>query len=254
MMRNKVKGFNLIELMIATVIGVSLGAVAAGLLARSVQSAYLQKGLAEVNETTQFIAEFIRHEFYMAGFSADQSALVPVDWSHSKEGDKYDVVAVQRIAGVNDYDCSGAALTVGKKYIGIFYAGKNGGTYDLFCDRIIDGVELPAESLIYGVKRFQVLYGIEKITDGVKRYAFLSHDQIMENISSEQPHVVSIKIGALLTDTGTAALPRGAHTWTVLDQKYDSSKSSNADLNDGHFHRVVEWTIPLKNVSKEIKI
>lgn len=249
------KGFNLIELLVATAISVSLVSVAAGLLARSIQSHRLQQGLAELNESTQFIAEFIRHEFYLAGFSGNQPAIDPVDWSHSKDGDKYDVVAVRRIASVNDYDCSGAALTPGQQYVALFYAQRDGDIFSLLCDRIIDGDPKNSVSLVDGVKRFQVLYGMEKKVGRSVNYVFMSSDDV-KNIAEVDRHVVSVKIGILLSDTGPAVFSRKTDSWRVLDKiyLYDATKSTNAELNDGHFQRVVEWDIPLKNVSKEIKI
>lgn len=255
------RGFNLIELLVATAISVSLTSIAAGLLAQSIHSHRVQKGLAEINESTQFVGEFIRHEFYRAGFSGDQPPMSPVNWDLSQDGNEYDVVAVQRIAGAEDYDCSGAALTPKEKYIGIFSA-KTKQSFsarskeelsDFSCDRVIAGDEINAVSLIYGVKRFQVLYGIEKKEGDKVNYVFMSRDELV-NVPEADRHVVSIKIGILFSDTGYAVLPRKAQSWIVLDETYDSTNSSNAELNDGHFHRVVEWIIPLRNVSREIKI
>ena len=269
--RPREQGFSLIELMVAVTLGLALSATAASLLVRAVEAANLQRGLAEINETSQFLYQFMRHEFYMAGFNGEnQLAVTPIDWEKSTDSltdkkiaalrrktnieDLSDKIAIHRTASINDYDCIGAALTAGQNYISILYAQEDSeGEHVFFCKRVIDNDAKNAVSLISGVDRFQVQYEVEQWVDGVLTNTFMSRAQI-DSISAANRKIISVRLGLLLSDTGNPSLPLKDQTWDILDKTYDTTKSQDKELKNGHFHRVMTWTIPLRNVSRQIPV
>ena len=259
-------GFTLIEFMLAMTLGLSLLITASSLLAKSIQGAHLQRGLAEIHETSEFLEQFIRHEFYMAGFQGEnQVGIDPIAWetiiwneneqinetvTTTSDGNKYDKVAIRRIATANDYDCSGSLLETGQSYVSIFYVKKDERSQPVFyCDRIINEKAISAVGLVDNVDRFQVQYEVEYQENGVLKTEFKTKTEINKITIAKK--IISVKLGLLFSDTGDPSLPLQDQSWEVLDKTYDTTTKQDAELKNGHFHRVIEWVIPFKNISRQ---
>lgn len=155
------KGFSLIELMIATALGIFLSAAMISLFVGSKQSYRLNENMSRLQENARFAVSFMSRDIRMTGYHACVTAI-----------ERDDAVSGQNNTGLNDSDtisvlwqsnaCDVADVIVTTVYS--IQTGANGGPA-LF--RSVDGV---SQELVEGIEDLQILYGEDTDNDKVPNY------------------------------------------------------------------------------------
>jgi type IV pilus assembly protein PilW len=234
---NKQRGFSIVELMIAGVLGLLLLAGVIQLFLGSNQNYTMQDELASMQEDGRFALMFLSDQIEMGGWTdpAVSQILPAVDFTNSADGanDSIALSYMRVVDGVNNIDCNGAVVASGI-ITNQFSVNANN---ELVCTGLTGaGV---AQPLIGGVESFQVLYGVETervCPDGVvDRY--MTRDEV--NAAGLTRNVLSIRIGLLL-GSGNSILPANmAETFQVMDQA--------TNYNDRILRRLFQNTVFMPN-------
>ncbi|MGB2248736.1 MAG: PilW family protein [Alcanivorax sediminis] len=260
MRRAKQKGFSLIELMVALLLGTLITAAAVQMFITNQRSFRLQQTMSEVQETGRFAAEIMAKELRVAGLTrADGTQSAGVIVQSGFEGGAGATSNDQlRFQYFGTMDCEGDLYTGSEDdaLIENRYSVTSDG--DLVCVGMIDAnndgsftggeVDTDSVTLVSNVDSFQVQYGVDRpmtagatADDGIP-YAgnYLRADQL-----SVGELVVSVRIGILVRASRDSDLqtetPRG---FTVLDQVL---KGGVAPLDAQAVRRLFIRTIKLRN-------
>ena len=240
----KQKGFSVVELMIAGLLGIILLSGVVQLFFGSNQNYTMQDELATVQEDGRFALMFMGDQVEMAGWAAPGTTQVlpAIDFLNSSDGVN-DIIAltyIQPSDGVNNIDCNGTAIA-GGVVTNQFSVNVNN---ELVCTGITgNGV---AQPLISGVQSFQVLYGVETelvCPDGaVDRY--MTRTEV--NDSGLTNNVISVRIGLLLSSGDPILLEDRNETFQVLD--------ISSAYNDRIVRRLFQETIFMPNAAFNVLV
>ncbi|WP_196138571.1 PilW family protein [Aliikangiella sp. G2MR2-5] len=228
------KGFTIVELMIASALGLILLAGVIQLFLGSNRNHSLQTELASIQEDGRFALTLLEREIQRASTSNDAADTPrPIDLLLSSEGtsNASDGVALLRIEdtdGVSNIDCNGAEVADGR-VINHFYVD-NG---SLMCQGNGGGT---AQPFISNVESFQVLYGIETdaCTDGVVN-SYVKRDSI-----SASTGVFAVQVALLLRSQNAVNQTSESHEFDILDQTYTSP-------SDKFIRRLFKRTVYMPN-------
>lgn len=248
---NKQGGFSLIELMIASALGVVVSYFVMNIMITSTRSATTSDGLAEAQETGRFVLSFLHAEARRAGFNfsleasstspfADTCAInvTPGDPGadctfNSDDDDSGDRLAVRWTynsdgTGRNNQDCSGAALTVadGTNLVDLYWVEsdiENGDGYNdvLKCATYNDatGINISSvQTIASGILAMHVLYGVfdeNESTGAVTTVRYVSADEIAAAPGS----VRSARISILTRSFSDSTLDQANRSYILLDSE-----------------------------------
>lgn len=232
--RKTANGFSLVELLIASFLGLLLLAGVVTLFLSSRQTFRVQEQLGNVQTDGRFAMMFIERFVENAGWYENLAPADPfsaVDFTLSSEGGgtANDSIAVSvEVAAGTGIDCNGSAV-VGTRVTNHFFI--NGTT--LMCQG--NGGAL-AQPVIENVVSFQVLYGADSDEDQVVD-VFSTADQIVANNLVQK--VAAVKIGLLLTSLGNLANDPIARSYQIADVQVNT--------NDRRMRRAFNKTIVIPN-------
>ena len=250
MMRSKQRGFSLVELMVALLLGTLITAAAVQMFITNQRSFRLQQTMSEVQETGRFAAELISKELRMAGLTrADGTESGGVIVASNDE---------LRFRFFGTMDCEGDQYTGANDDALIENRYSVNADGDLVCVGLIDAnddmafsggeVDTDGVTLVSNVDSFQVQYGVDRAMtagatadDGVP-YAgnYRRADQVTAG-----DLVVSVRIGLLVRASRDSDVqsetPRG---FTVLDNELSGG---TAPLDVQAVRRLFIRTIKLRN-------
>ncbi|MEP5232655.1 MAG: PilW family protein [Alloalcanivorax sp.] len=200
-MRAAQKGFSLVELMVALVLGLIVTAAAIQLFITNQKTFVLQQTASQLQQDSQQVMRFMIRDLRKAGLIWDtvtatrDMGIQFSNWSGeipaSAEGTDNDRLT---LAYNGKSDCAGNTVTDWTEVATTYYVDDG----SLYCKGSLD-TDVVVE-LVPGVESFQVLYGIDTNNDGalgVSRY--VTQDQVPADIP-----VVAVKIGLLLTRANNA--------------------------------------------------
>lgn len=228
-MRWNQRGFTLIELMVAMLIGLILTLAALQLFMTNQRTFALQQAVAELHEDGQQAVRYMVADLRQAGRgSAVAGAIPPIDLQTSSNGAN-DTLAI-RYWGIST--CAGEVYPEENEIHNVYSV--NGQV--LQCRSVLTNTTV---DLVSGVESFQVLYGIDGNKDGelgVTQFvtaADLTADSV----------VVAIRFALLLSSDLFRQSQSMDTTHWVLDQRVDRS--------DSDLRRVFNSTVQLRNYDWE---
>lgn len=224
-MKTQQRGFTLVELMVAMVIGLILTLAALQLFLTNQRTFALQQALAELHEDGQMITRYMTADIRQAGRgSAIAGAIPPVVLASSSNGTN-DALSIHYW---------GTSTCAGDEYTG---ETEIQNTYSVSGDVLQCRSELTNTTvdLVSGVESFQVLYGIDEEKNGS-----LGVTQFVTAADlTEDSVIVAIRFALLLSSDRFTQVEAAGQTHQVLDQSVNS--------NDSNLRRVYSATVQLRN-------
>lgn len=250
------KGFSLVELMVALLLGTIIIGAATQLFLTNQRSFQLQQNMSEVQETGRFAVEMLSRELRVAGLTRSDGTESggPVTANAFEGGTGATANDQLRFRFFGTMDCQGDAYSgvSDSTLIENRYSVVNG---NLICTGLIDqnddgsvDADTTSVTLVSNVSSFQVLYGVDRemtagagSADGIPFAGrYLRADQVA--VTDE---VVSVRIGLLVRaaqdSNEQAGTPRG---FTVLDKVLAGGV---APLDAQAVRRLFVRTIKLRN-------
>lgn len=228
------KGFSIIELLIASLLGLILLGGVIQLFLGSNQNYSLQDDLATLQEDGRFGMMFLEHQIQLGGYAFDGNIPDAIDLTTvgATTDDLNDSFTVSYNDGKNR-DCNGA--TVVGMVNNRFFVDADG---NLMCQG--NGAGSNPQPLLSNVERFQVLYGVETETgcpDGVVN-SYVSRTSLASNSK-----ILSVRFALLLQSDGNV-LPevKQGENIQILDQVYQPP-------NDRLTRRLFQKTVYMPNAA-----
>lgn len=208
------KGFTIIELMIALVLGLILIGAALSLFVGTKQGYRLGQGMTLMQSTGRATMDFLAREISMAGFpqSSAIESFVAGETSDGS-GSASDQFAV---LFRSDTDCLNAATPVyadGVRYAKNKYFIQNNG---LVCRTLAeDGSTLAEATIVQGIENMQLLYGEDaNVADGVTN----ATKYVTAGNVTDWSAVVSVRLGLLVSSQDVVATTDDAVSHELLGQ------------------------------------
>lgn len=236
-MKTLQKGFTLIELMVAMLLGLILSGAALQLFLTNQKTFALQQALSGLEEDGQIMLRYISADIRNAGRgNAVIGTIDGIIRTESQDGGNggNDRLAINYLSV---WDCQGTDLTTsgaepeGREAQSIYYV-ENG---TLFCSSDQSAGETP---LLSGVESFQVLYGVDRNNNG--RLGVTNY--VTRTDLGADDTVVSLRLGLLLRSAeDNLSVPAAGGTFEVLDQELEIEAADRA------LRRVFTTTIQMRN-------
>ncbi len=257
-------GFTLVEMLIASIIGIFV-LLGAGLIYNSSRQTFeVRDAVAAATESARFAVQDLRRTLVMAGRGITESvdngsvyydgaAVVADNGVRTFPAVSANGSSAGAIARIVDIDDDGSSIVAIRYATGPAPCGKSGtitGTTttvrffvnandELVCD---DGVS--SQPLISGVVRMRALYGVDTDGDGYANSYWNATE--VQNDKARWHNVVSIRIG-MIVNSAEVDLPNGtvlsdAQTLSLLGSPYTVPTADN-DL----FHKSVSTTFYFRN-------
>ncbi|MFK8067523.1 MAG: PilW family protein [Gammaproteobacteria bacterium] len=223
------KGFSLIEMMVAMLIGLFLMGGVVSVYVSSAQSSRINNGLRTMQENGRFALTLLRESIQMSGYIPGYD---PLDVINPFPAASNDSLTVSYEA---DLDCTGADTTA-------FAAPNTGLVRDSF--QVNSNKELTCtqlqnnttQTLIEGVDQIRILYGLDDDDDGAAdRYVSAS----AVSAADWQSNVRSVRIALLMNSVTDIKPVADSKTYTLLD--------TTATISDRMLHKVFTTTILIRN-------
>jgi type IV pilus assembly protein PilW len=265
----KQKGFSLIELMVASVIGIVLLAGVTNLLITTNRTVSLSDGVAQNQETGRFAMAYLSKHLREAGYNPDFIAFTPpllitsgdIDCTASpindacavnnlsSRGDRISVVFTL-VDGESARSCAGTdlvadAATGTRQFATVFGVNSNPlstsekdlqcGTFDIDNNTWIDS----NISILSNVEAFDFLVGLAATSDSKSTSRYVTVDQVTDNNL-----IRSIRIAILTTsqdqgDKNKLQSQLSTRKYALLDSVYE--------FTDGQLRNIFSNTIELPN-------
>ncbi len=249
MMKAKtVKGFSLVELLVAMVIGVILMLGVVNIFSSVRASTQLEQNLSRMQENGRFLMNFMLKELHDAGYRGvpgqemDLDAVSPPGVGVTSEGGGVAADSVE-VNYVSNYDCSGAlAPAYALKTVSFSWSDDVDPTGDVspgvVWTCVYDGVvSVNNQTLVDGVETLQILYG-EDLDDDNAPNQFVPADAV-----GNWERVVALEVGVIVQspDTGLAIDTGDMPGVSLLGQDFAPSA-------EGRLQKPFMTTIALRNV------
>ncbi len=219
------RGFTIIEMMIALILGLIVVSAVVNMYVGSTRSATFTRGLQTMQENGRYGVSVLQRGFRLAGYSPEDSLVVPVNISNSSDDA---VTVVMR----RSFDCNGnnTASAPSPGFAENTYAfNATDGT--ITCEG--NTTAAVPMTIVEGVDSFRVLYGLDTDDDSVpERFVEYSSD-----IPERQ--IVALRFG-MLVNSGIAIRNRASNEQYVV---FDTV----IDKNDRFARHVFSSTVLLRN-------
>ena len=234
----KSKGFSLVELMVAMLLGLLITGAALQLFLANQQSFALQQTLSRVQENGQLFVRFLVADLRRAGLERDGVAALPDEKGvrfaasgtvpGSANGTDYDRLT---LGYHGTSDCEGSVASGLTEVVNTYFVNSDA---ELVCQGNLTGGD--GVVLLDDVEAFEVLYGIEENTDG---YANVS--RYVEAGSQGSSPVIAVRFSLLLKEESNS-LPQsdGKRKFYVLTKTVDEPE-------DRSVRRIFMSTVKLRN-------
>lgn len=248
-MKASQKGFSLVELMVALVLGLMITAVAIQLFSTNQRTFAIQQTKSKIQEDSQLMLRFIVQDLRRAGLVLDDVV------DNEEMGIKFTtglagfVASTDNDNGSNDRltlafngktDCTGSvsAATHGEEITNTYFINDNndGDGDALYCKGSVDGETV---EMVEGVESFQIQYGID---DGINQTLQVSKYVNAANVNTNDT-VVAVRVGVLLRrENNSLPVSDGSRTFYILGETV-------TEPADRALRRMVMTTVKLRNVN-----
>lgn len=242
------RGFSLVELMVALLLGSLISLAATQLFLVNRRADNLQEGLSAVQDQGRFIVDFLSRDLMQAGHDPLASVAPFVFTGHdghvSADGSRFDTLVLR----VNDgTDCIGNTAFSGIKQYRV------GSANNLLCTEFKNeagtwsAVHANSESLIDNVEAFQVLYGLDYDSLGASGYGQADAYVPATLAAAATQRIVSVRFAVLLSSARTVGFDSALApaSFTVLDRSLGATEGINPA--DGRLYRMFTSTVALRN-------
>jgi len=267
------KGFTLVELMIAGVIGIFLMASLMNLFITTNRSITLSEALSQNQESGRFALDYMTKFIRQAGYSADFTAAAPpvlintpatpctvadacsANNPSNANGDRLAIPYVSDVGGTIK-SCSGTDIVGQQSIANVFWVSNTAGsenelrcrTYDYLNNTWIDTA---AVSIVANVETFEFQLGLAELEDDRNAARYVNMDTIINDDGSviiPLSFVRSIRIALLTTsqdslDANKVQTNAGSRKYVVLDGTMITTED-----DDSYLRQVFSNTIELPNM------
>lgn len=270
-MKGLQKGFSLVELMVALLIGLIVTTAATQIFTANLRSSETQRVMTEVQESGRYALMMLASDVRKAGIPSSDASLAagnagfilnPIVFGAdaSSEGgaaeDANDQIAF-RFYGVSDCEgefAPGATFDNPVLIVNAYYVQINPvtGVNELFCRGDVNAATNGA-AMISGVDSFQVQYGLDRpMAIGetrLDRVAFAGRYVNADDAASATESVVSVRL-ALLVSAEVDNLPdlKNDQVFQVLDKQLVNGQGA---LQEAKLRRLFMSTIKLRNLPQQ---
>lgn len=239
------RGFSLVELMVAMVLGLLITAAAVSLFSTNQRTFQLQQAMGQLQEQGQLAMRFINQDVRKTGLTKDSVVATVLPGvvttgasplpSSNNDGNGNDRLTLSYHGAV---DCEGDSLTPVQDTVVVnsYWVDDDS---QLNCEGSLDSGS-NGVILLRGVRSFQVLYGIDGDRDGV---AFASQYVTADDLSGEP--ILAIKLGVLMeADLPSMSSAEQEQKFYILD--------SEVTVDEGRtMRRQFQSTVAVRNYSWE---
>lgn len=214
------KGFTLVEMMIAVVLGLILIAGAMSVFLGAKQGYRMGQGMTLMQSTGRATMDFLSRELSMAGFpqSSGIESFIPDDvllvGTADGGGNASDRVGVRYQTATDCLGNTTPAYADGLQYTKNVFFIQNGA---LMCGTLAEdnSILVPAQAVVQGVDNMQLLYGEDvTATDGVTN----ATTYVTAGNVTNWDNVVSVRLGLLVNSQGNIATTNDTVAYTLLGQ------------------------------------
>lgn len=269
---SKQRGMSLIELMIASFLGLLITIVAMEVLITANRSSLATDGVSQMQESGRFALSFLASQVRETGLNMPNSPneIIPFVTdscnadtciSNTDDADAGDRLAIRwSPPDGRNTDCTGAATPAGAQVANVFWVEEDNGINSLYCQGYLVNAgnalaqNSPAQAIVNGIEAMQVLYGVGRNPNTVgydndRRYhdvaQYVNADDV---VGSEWDRIYAIRIFLLarsLDGTETDG------TLSNADRSYFLADARPYERADSSISRqVFSTTIALSNVDK----
>lgn len=269
---NKVKGFSLIEMVVALALGMLVTLAVVQLFMTNQSTFNVQRSSVEIMANGRLamdvMAQAVRRAGYEAGsvvsaapsFTAiptvttdvyDGSIITSDNYTSASSvngvGSSDDLVLQYKPAQLPDVDCEGFGLTdpderVTERYL---LVQDTDGVPSLGCDG--DDTDSTPTVLARGIENFQVLLGIDPVADDAKKVSQYLTPTAYAALSAPRPPIVSVRIGMLVRGEQSSPDTQARITDFYVLQTQIPANSLPADRR---LRRVVIGTVEVRNADR----
>lgn len=278
--RNKNKGFSLLSLLIAMVIGIFIIGVALKVYVDSKQAFNARGAVAAATENGRFALDDMRRTLVMAGRGIaagedeidNKRGLAPISdegiVDAGTDADASDAVAVRYRIGpscagyvdISTIDPDSERKVADISSMPATLRFRVNGNDELVCERDMDGdgtYEF-SQAIVSGIKQMRVLYGIDDNTADGYANRYLTANMVEdEDINPPPPgrtenwvRVVSLRIG-LIASSGDTELPESMRPESP--QELDLLGMTYTAPDTSHIYRAYTTTISLRNMNATVQ-
>lgn len=239
---NQQQGMSLVELMIASFLGVLLTMAIINIFTITNRTASQSDGLSQAQETGRFVASFLSDAISVAGYSGDNSTdPIPPHAELCADPNNPDACTINRNNGVgdritvvrrifenNDLDCAGSSFNVAAGVddivVDAFWVESDGiNSGDLYCLTYDFDTKTPYDNnrtkqpIASGVIAIHALYGLST------SYTDTGNRNVSQYVSAQEipagnwPRVFSVKIAALVQSFEDSAITERERKFILLD-------------------------------------
>lgn len=248
------RGFSLVELMIALLLGSLITIAALELFSSNRRTFQLQQGLTDVQEQGRFGLDYISRQLRMLGYEDDDlgigsdAGLVLTDitegsvtYSGSTNGTGNpgnDRLTFSRHGNIGDVDCEGDALSTAKLLVNTYWVQNS----ELRCMGNADA-GTTGISILSGVDSFQVLIGIDDNQDNVPA---ATRYKTLNNVTAGTDQIATVRVGMVLQATQDLPTPATSKDILLLDRLLTSS--GGGPVEEPAIRRVFVTTVRVRNM------
>ncbi len=240
-------GFTLVEMMIASVLGIALMGAVVQLVIENNRDFQLQENIATMQENGRFSLMFLKRLIRQGGYSGKignwKGAIVfsgdngSKDEGAEQKGDSVVVAFEAKVDGVQNKDCAGNLVVDGKVENRLYVSDNGKLAGNLVCKGNGEGSdEKPSTSIsvVEGIDYFQVLYGIEQVDSnkpachlGVVNQ-FLNATEVVKN--KLQNRVVSVQVALLFASKNDLLPAVTSKNYSLLDKTFVANDKKNRKI------------------------
>ncbi|MCP3667916.1 MAG: prepilin-type N-terminal cleavage/methylation domain-containing protein [Gammaproteobacteria bacterium] len=269
-------GFTLVELMIATMIGIFIIGGAGKVYMDSKTTFLTRDTVAAATESARFAVQDLRRTLVMAGrgitedldhaaayattdnlrrtfpvVSADGSDASVVKGVVDKDKNGSSAIAIRYADG--PAPCGTTGTIAGTNTTVRFYVNDNS---ELVCEVVTSATSVVklSQPLVSGVAQMWALYGVDTNADGYAN-AYWTASQVDDRgtvPTSRWPNVVSMRIG-MVVNSGNVQLPRASRLAATEKLSLLGSDYTVPSKDNALFHKTVSTTLLLRNLHAAIQ-
>lgn len=246
-MQQAQRGFSLVEMMVALVLGLIIIAGAGKILLANQAAFTMQRAVSEMQENAAFVMTQLSENISKAQTVTGDDAKFPATTTLLAASDELTLSYPARVAEI---DCEGGAVAAGGTVTNRYYIADDNGLPGLFCDGSADA-DTTGVSMLRGVESFQVLVGEGSAsrTNGTFVVRYVNSDQ-RSVTPGERAGAVSIGLLVRTEDGVPGTQPVGA-AMAVLDDSAAITAAALGAVVDGSnnrpIHRLFRVTMKTNN-------
>lgn len=257
------RGFNLVELMVAMLLGLVLVGGAGKIFLSNTQAFRLQENVSGMQESSRLAMEMLLADLRRAGLDMDKSTLV-TDGVTGQNGSattaavagllaNSDEVRVAYVAPVNMTDCEGNPANAGQTVVNRYFIrlDTDPAIPALFCSGAVGALPTSAgTALLRGVESFQLTYGVAAAGSQGNGYSSPARYVTAGTVGGEAL-VGAVQVALLVrTETGIQGVQPPVNNMRMLDVVINSADLAAVRINGlTPVHRLFVGTAAIRNAA-----